>query len=160
MNVWEEKAEAAALAYHQGHKHDDYPAPLATGSCGQAARALWEDVNSRDYPYRRGSATLMWKAAAQAGKAITGPDAYHKAAARGAIKPGAQLYFGGNGGLGHVVTVVSVVGDPGTSGAGVTIFENTSRKSAGEVLGTHVGLLVDVLAIHGGSAGVVAVVNV
>lgn len=152
VNPWAREAQAAIADYQRGRQRPGYPAPGATGLCARAARVIWETVCERNYPYEHPSATAMALGLKDHG---IGWATYHTAAAKGGIKPGAWIFFGGNEGLGHVVTVIDVNGDPWTNLDTVTIFENTSRKdSAGRVLGTHSGNLKDVCGIHGGSAGI------
>jgi hypothetical protein len=85
-------------------------------------------------------------------------NAYHNAVALGKIVPGTELYFGGNGAAGHVVTVVEVNGDPGLSLNVVRVLENTSAgKPRGP--GTVISSLLDVCGTIG-SGRILAVVPV
>lgn len=148
------RAQRAVDAYHNGREWLDYPRPGKTGLCGQAARALWEDLHGRPYPFRAESALAMERKLAKAEWLITGipnnGNAYHAAVASGRLKPGAQLYMP-YGKFGHVVTVVEIRGDPAKSLSAVWVFENTSavRVTAGTRKGTVISRLDEVCGAKG-----------
>lgn len=146
-NKWLEIAKKARDAYANKEIYKSFPPPMSTGLCARCARALWEAVNGRIYPYEHPSATAMQEGLK---KRKIGFKRYHTAVAKGLVKPGTFFFYGGNRGYGHVVTCIDLIGDPAISLEFVKVIENTSAGKAG----THITTLDVVTKRHGDSSNI------